>query len=138
MSRFLLNLFMEDFTPNQILDITRGYCAMARALNEYQVLHWPELSHEQQLDLNAYQNSLLNRSQDLQSHTARPAFTNAIAMANQILEATTEAQTSLARIGDPVVALNVGAITVALAAYVARANLRGIQTALRELEDLVK
>ncbi|MBN8826119.1 MAG: hypothetical protein J0I82_29100 [Spirosoma sp.] len=129
---------MEDFTPTQLLAITRGYCDMARALNEYQVHHWPELSHEQQLDLNAYQNSLLNRSQDLQSHTVRPAFTNAIDVATQILEATTEAQTSLTRIGDPVVALNVGAITVALAAYVARANLRGIQTALRELEDLVK
>ncbi|GAB4026209.1 hypothetical protein [Spirosoma gilvum] len=129
---------MEDFTPNQILDITRSYCDMARALNEYQLLHWPELSHEQQLDLNAYQNSLLNRSQDLQSHAARPAFTDAVDIATRIQQATAEAQTSLSRIGDPVIALNVGAITVALAAYVARANLRGIQTALRELEDLVK
>ena len=34
-------------------------------------------------------------------------------------------------------ALNIGAITVALASYVARANLRGIQTALRELGDLL-
>ena len=110
---------------------------MARALNEYQVLHWPELSHEQHLDLNAYQNSLLNRAQDLQAKITRPAFSNVVDMATTVQQATMEAKVSLKRIRNMTIALNVGAITVALAAYVARANLRGIQTALRELSELI-
>lgn len=128
---------MEDFTFDQSIEIARSYYNMARALNEYQALHWPELTHEQQLDLNAYQNSLLNRAHDLQTKTARPAFANADEMANHIRKATEDAKSSLNRIQNLTIALNVGAITVALAAYVARANLRGIQTALRELGELV-
>ncbi|QMW05680.1 hypothetical protein [Spirosoma foliorum] len=128
---------MEDFTPDQRIGIIRGYCTMAQALNEYQVIHWPELSHEQHLDLNAYQNSLLNRAQDLETQASRPAFVNASVMATNVQQATADAQASLRRIRNLTLALNVGAITVALAAYVARANLRGIQTALRELGDLL-
>lgn len=110
---------------------------MAQALNEYQVLHWSELSHEQHLDLNAYQNSLLNRAQDLQLQISRPAFINVAEMAMSIQQATVDAQAVLKHIHNLTIALNIGAITVALAAYVARANLRGIQTALRELGDLL-
>ena len=128
---------MEDFTPDQLNGITKGYYSMARALNEYQVTHWVELSHEQQLDLNAYQSSLLNRAQDLLTRSARPAYTNTIAVSAGIEKTITDARGSLKRIRNVVVALNVGALTVALAAYVARADLRGIQTALRELEHLV-
>ncbi len=110
---------------------------MARALNEYQVIHWVELSHEQQLDLNAYQNSLLNRAQDLLSRTARPAYSNTVMVSAGIEKTITDARVSLKRIRNVVVALNVGALTVALAAYVARADLRGIQAAQRELDHLV-
>lgn len=110
---------------------------MAQALNEYQVSHWPELSHEQHLDLNAYQNSLLNRAQDLETLSSRPAFVNVLAMSTNVQRATADAQASLKYINNLTIALNIGALTVALAAYVARANLRGIQTALRELNDLL-
>lgn len=128
---------MEDFTPEQIVVIANGYRSMARALNEFQVMRWPEFSHEQHLDINAYQNSLLNRAQDLQASAVRPAFADATAMAEGIRRATKEARDSLKHIRNLTVALNIGAITVALASYVARANLRGIQTALRELGDLL-
>jgi hypothetical protein len=128
---------MEDFTFEQIVSIANGYRTMARALNEFQVMHWPAFTHEQQLDLNAYQNSLLNRAQDLQSLAVRPAFNLAGEMAAAIRQATDDARAGLQHIHTITVALNIGAITVALAAYVARANLRGIQTALRELGDLL-
>jgi hypothetical protein len=128
---------MEDFTPEQIVGIATGYRDTARALNEFQVMHWPEFTFEQHLDLNAYQNSLLNRAQDLQTLAVRPAFSQADEMAMAIRQATEEAKAGLKRIHNLTVALNVGAITVALASYVARANLRGIQTALRELGDLL-
>ena len=128
---------MEDFTSEQIVVIANGYRSMACTLNEFQVMHWPEFSHEQQLDLNAYQNSLLNRAHDLQALAVRPAFTNAAEMAESIQRATQEAKDSLIHIRSLTVALNVGAITVALASYVARANVRGIQTALRELDNLL-
>ncbi len=128
---------MEDFTPEQLVAIANGYRSMARALNEFQVMRWSEFSHEQQLDLNAYQNSLLNRAQDLQTMAVRPAFKNTAEMAEGIQRATQEAKNSLKRIRNLTLALNVGAITVALASYVARANLQGIQTALRELSNLL-
>jgi hypothetical protein len=128
---------MEDFTPEQIVSIANGYRMMARALNEFQVSHWSDFTYEQQLDLNAYQNSLLNRAQDLQTLTVRPAFANVADMAITIRQATDMAKAGLEHIQNVTIAINVGAITVALASYVARANLRGIQTALRELGELL-
>lgn len=110
---------------------------MAHALNEFQVMRWPEFTHEQQLDLNAYQNSLLNRALDLQSRVVRPAFKQVGEMSMTIRQATDAARAGLHHTHNVVVALNIGAITVALAAYVARANVRGIQTALRELDELL-
>lgn len=128
---------MEDLSPEQIVDIANGYRSLARSLNEFQVAHWPELTVEQHLDLNAYQSSLLNRAQDLQTQAVRPAFQNAKDVVARIQQATDDAKKSLKRIKTLTIALNVGAITVALASYVARANLRGIQTALSELGDLL-
>ncbi|AKD55698.1 hypothetical protein [Spirosoma radiotolerans] len=129
---------MEDLTLEQINELASAYCDMARSLNEFQVVHWSQLTHEQQLDLNAYQNSLLDRAQAIQMRTTRPAFTNAHQMTGRILEGTHKARTSLQQLDDLPVAINVGAITVALAAYAARANARGIEIALRELDDLTK
>ncbi len=128
---------MEDFTPEHVDGIAAGYCAMARSLNEFQMVHWPELTHEQQLDLNAYQNSLLSRAQDIQSRIVRPAFSNANQVAIRIEQATEKARSRLQELDNLPIALNVGAITVALAAYAARANSQGIELALRELENLV-
>lgn len=128
---------MEDFTPDQLVTIANGYRDTARALNEFQVAHWPELSHEQQLDLNAYQNSLLNRAQDLQTGAVKPAFDNVATLATTLQQATDRAKAGLQHIKNITLALNVGAITVALASYVARANLRGVTTALRELSTLL-
>ena len=129
---------MEDFTPEQISVIANAYCSMARALNQFQVMRWPEFLYEQQLDLNAYQTSLLNRAHDLQTMAAQPAFQNPAAMTSAIQQAMSNAESSLTHIRNLSVALNIGAVMVALAAYVARANLRGIETALRELSELVK
>ena len=128
---------MEDLTPDQIISIATGYRNLARALNEFQVANWPSFSVEQHLDLNAYQSSLLNRAQDLHAMLVRPAFANAHDMAAGIRQATDLAQKSLKRIKNLTIALNVGAITVALASYVARADLRGIQIALHELGELI-
>ncbi|GAB2539680.1 hypothetical protein [Spirosoma aerophilum] len=127
---------MEDFTVEQLEDIAKAYIDMARSLNEFQGNHWSELTFEQQLDLNAYQNSLLNRAQDIQRRTTRPAFMNTERMTTRIKEATTKAKMSLKRLDNLPIALNIGAITVALAAYTARANLRGVDIALRELDNL--
>jgi hypothetical protein len=129
---------MEDFTPEQNGVIANAYCSMARALNQFQVMRWTEFLYEQQLDLNAYQTSLLNRAHDLQTMAARPAFQNPAAMTSAVQQAMSNAESSLTHIRNLSVALNIGAVMVALAAYVARANLRGIETALRELSELVK
>lgn len=129
---------MEDLTPEQINDLASAYSNMARSLNEFQVIHWAQLTHEQQLDLNAYQTSLLDRAQAIRMRTTRPAFTNANQTTSRILEGTQKARISLQQLDDLPVALNVGAITVALVAYAARANTRGIDIALRELENLIR
>jgi hypothetical protein len=128
---------MEDFTPEQRVVLANGYQNMARALNEFQVSNWPDLSFDQHLDLNAYQSSLLNRAQDLQTATVRPAFKDAAGVVARLQQAIEQAQASLKRLQTINVALNIGAVTVALASYIARANLRGIDTALRELSDLL-
>ncbi|GAB3990108.1 hypothetical protein GCM10028807_16560 [Spirosoma daeguense] len=129
---------MEDFTLEQINSISNGYRNLARALNEFQGQHWLDLADEQHLDLNAYQNSLLNRAHDLQARIVRPAFTNTSDVAEQVRRATNEARTSLHYVNNLPLALNIGAIMVALASYVARPNMRGVQTALRELDELLK
>ena len=129
---------MEDLTLEQINDLASAYSDVARSLNEFQFVHWSQLTHEQQLDLNAYQNSLLDRAQAILMQTTRPAFANADQMTVRILEGAHKARTSLQHLNDLPIALNVGAITVALAAYAARANARGIDIALRELADLTK
>ena len=128
---------MEDFTPEQLVVLANGYQSMARSLNEFQVNNWPDLSFDQHLDLNAYQSSLLNRAQDLQTSAVRPAFKDAAGVVARLQQAIEQAQASLKRLQTISVALNIGAVTVALASYVARANLRGIDTALRELSDLL-
>ncbi|GAB3755450.1 hypothetical protein [Spirosoma pomorum] len=128
---------MEDFTPEQLVVLANGYLSIARALNEFQVSHWPDLSVEQHLDLNAYQSSLLNRAQDLHTSAVRPAFKDAADIIARLQQAMEQAQTSLKHLQTINTALNIGAITVALASYVARANLRGIETVLRELNDLL-
>lgn len=129
---------MEDLPPDQINSIATGYRSLARSLNEFQMTYWPHFSVEQHLDLNAYQSSLLNRAQDLQGMAVRPAFTNAHDMAIRIRQATELARSSLKKIRNLTLALNVGAIAVALASYVARADLRSIQLAIQELGELVK
>lgn len=128
---------MEDLTPDQIASIANSYRNVARALNELQTRHWPELAFDQQLDINAYQSSLLNRAHDLQSQAVRPAFAQPADIANTIRQATDDACSGLLRIQNLAVAINVGAITVALASSVARANIRGIHTALREMSNLL-
>lgn len=128
---------MEDFTPEQLVAVANAYQNMARALNEFQVSNWPSLSFDQHLDLNAYQSSLLNRAQDIQTSAVRPAFKDAAGVVARLQQAIEQAQASLKRLQTINVALNIGAVTVALASYVARANLRGIETALRELSDLL-
>ncbi len=128
---------MEDLAPDQISSIATGYRSLARSLNAFQTTNWPDFSIEQQLDLNAYQSSLLNRAQDLQAMAVRPAFANARDMTTRIEQATELAKDSLQRIKNLTLALNVGAVAVALASYVARADLRGIQVALQELGNLV-
>jgi hypothetical protein len=128
---------MKDFTPEQRVVLANGYQNMARALNEFQVSNWPDLSFDQHLDLNAYQSSLLNRAQDLQTAAVRPAFKDAAGVVARLQQAIEQAQASLKRLQTINVALNIGAVTVALASYIARANLRGIDTALRELSDLL-
>ena len=58
-------------------------------------------------------------------------------MAAGVDKTITDARVGLKRLRNVAIALNMGALTVALAAYVARADLRGIQTAQRELNHLM-
>ena len=129
---------MDDFSADQIKRIATGYRNLARSLNEFQVTHWPSLLVDQHVDLNAYQSSLLNRAQDLQTRLVRPAFVSPRDTTAQIKQATDLAKKSLKKIKSLPVALNIGAIVVALTSYVARADPRGIQVALRELNELVQ
>lgn len=129
---------MGELTRIQLSEMAQVWREMARNLNAYQGLHWHDLTTVQHLDLNAYQNSLLTRAQDIDERAyllltepTEPTFAlalNLVGQATQTLQITAE----------PIVALNLGALTVALAAGIARNNTRTIQLAMTELTVLME
>lgn len=129
---------MGELSRTQLSEMAQVWREMARNLNAYQGMHWHVLTTMQHLDLNAYQNSLLTRAQDMDERAyllltepTEPTYTLAmhlIERAAQVLQATPE----------QVVALNLGALTVALAAGIARNNTRTIQLSLAELSGLIE
>ncbi len=110
---------------------------MAYSLNQYQTAHWTRLTLEQQLDINAYQNSLLCRAQDMEDGLTQPTFSNAELLLASVCELTQRAGNELPGMRSLSLALNIGAISVALASAVARSNTQGINNALRELSSLL-
>lgn len=127
---------MGELSRIQLLEMTQIWREMARHLNAYQGLHWHDLSTVQHLDLNAYQNSLLTRAQDIDEQAylllSEPTEGTFIA-ALQLIE---RAIHTLQTVSDQIVALNLGALTVALAAGITRNNTRTIQLSLTELRTL--
>lgn len=129
---------MGELTRIQLSEMAQVWREMARNLNAYQGLHWYDLTTVQHLDLNAYQNSLLTRAQDIDDRAyllltepTEPTVSMALYLVNQatlVLQVTAE----------QVVALNLGALAVALAAGIARNNTRTIQLAMAELAVLTE
>lgn len=127
---------MGELTRIQLSEMAHRWREMARHLNTYQGLHWHDLNTVQHLDLNAYQNSLLTRAQDMDEQTylllSEPTEGTFKAALQQIERATKTLQT----VADQTIALNLGALTVALAAGITRNNTRTIQLSLTELRVL--
>ena len=129
---------MGELSRTQLSEMAQVWREMARNLNAYQGINWHDLTTVQHLDLNAYQNSLLTRAQDMDERTylsltdpAGPTYASVmhlIERATQVLRKTSE----------QVVALNLGALTVALAAGITRNNTRTIQLSLAELSILTE
>jgi hypothetical protein len=129
---------MGELTRIQLSEMAQVWRGMAQNLNAYQGLHWHDLTTVQHLDLNAYQNSLLTRAQDMDERAyllltepTEPTFALAqhlIGQAVQAIQITSE----------QVVALNLGALTVALAAGITRNNTHTIQLAMAELSALTE
>ncbi len=105
-------------------------------LNQYQGMHWSEFSVEQHLDINAYQNSLLNRAHDLETGQVRAIVHEALPAYDQIIRVSSDVIALLSEDTPLSISLNIGAMTVALAAAVARGHLKSIDVALRELTEL--
>lgn len=129
-------LGMKSFTDDQLLVLAQQWRVTARTLNSYQTAHWNEFSVEQHLDINTYQNSLLSRAHDLETgqikaiiHDASPAYSTILTTINQAIN-------YLPKVKDLSIGLNVGAMTVALAAAIARGHLKTIEVTLRELDEL--
>jgi len=129
---------MGELTRIQLSEMAQAWREMARNLNAYQGLHWHDLTTVQHLDLNAYQNSLLTRAQDIDDRAClllteptEPTVSLALHLVNQAAQAL--------RVTDQqMVALNLGALAVALAAGIARNNARTIQLAMAELTGLTE
>jgi hypothetical protein len=128
---------MHDFTLTQLSSIAESYLRMAKALTELQLARWTEFTHDQQLDLNAYQNSLLNRAHDLQTRAVNPAVKQAELLTKSIQQTIGHTCDRLLMTSDVSLALTLGALIVALASYVARDNRKGIQSAFNELNHLL-
>ncbi len=127
---------MESFTDDQLTSLAQQWRTVARLLNAYQALHWAEFSVEQHLDMNACQNSLLNRANDLETGQTRAILNEALPAYDQIMRAVNKAANTLSNAKNLTVSLNIGAMTVALAAATARGHLKSIDIALRELAGL--
>jgi len=56
---------MGELSRTQLSEMAQVWREMARNLNAYQGINWHDLTTVQHLDLNAYQNSLLTRAQDM-------------------------------------------------------------------------
>lgn len=128
---------MDYLTPEQLAELATRWERTARCLNDYQAGHWADFSLEQHLDLNAYQSSLLHRAQDLATGLLRPSLNGPAAALAQIELLLTNAQRVLGQAAAPQDVMHLGAVSVALAAAVARSNDRAIQNALRELAALL-
>jgi len=129
---------MGELTRIQLSEMAQVWREMARPLNAYQGQHWYDLTTVQHLDLNAYQNSLLTRAQDIDERAylllAEPTEVTFMATLQLIERAIQTLQT----VADQVIALNLGALTVALAAGITRNNTRTIQLSLTELRILTE
>ena len=129
---------MGELSRIQLSEMAQVWRAMARNLNSWQAAHWHDLTTVQHFDLNAYQNSLLTRAQDMDERAyllltepTEPTFMSALHLierAAQLLQTTSE----------QLIALNLGALTVALAAGITRNNTRTIQLSLVELSVLTE
>lgn len=129
---------MGELTRTQLNQMAQVWREMARNLSVYQASHWTELSTVQHYDLNAYQNSLLTRAQEIDeraylllNESLEPALTTSIQLVDQAAHAlhTTDEQAK---------ALNIGALSVALAAGLYRNNESSVQLALSELRNLTR
>lgn len=128
---------MEPLNADQLLDLATTWVATAHALNAYQVRHWADFSVKQHLDMNAYQSTLLNFAQDLETQSVTVLFAEAESTLTSIKQATTQAEATLKTIKTLTTALSIGAIIVALAASIARSSASGIELALSELSELL-
>lgn len=127
---------MGELSHIQLSEMAQVWREMARNLNLWQAQHWNDLSTVQHFDLNAYQNSLLTRAQDIDergylllTEPTEPTFLSAL----QLVE---RAAHTLQHTSEQLIALNLGALAVALAAGISRNNTRTIQLALTELTTL--
>lgn len=129
---------MYSLNKQQIDELVEIWQQTAYSLCYFQAKHWNEFSHEQHLDVNAYQNSLLNRANDLEAKVFNPSFSQSDRILEIVRKATKEGLTVVERTPDLSVSLSIGAILVALAAYVSRADQGGIQIAMRELQNILE
>jgi hypothetical protein len=129
---------MESIPPHLLRALADDYRLTARDLCAFQLRCWPSFTISQQMDLNACQNSLLTRAQDLDQRNTSPFFANAAQIAQTALTATARGRHTLTTTTDAVLGLNIGAILVALAAGISRASQTNIDIALRELNELIR
>lgn len=127
---------MESFSPEQLLTLAQHWRLAAQTLNVYQAAHWAEFSVEQHLDLNACQNSLLSRAADLETGQVRAIINNALPAYAGILNAIGRILVTLPASKEITTGLSIGAMLVALAAALARGQLKSIDVVLRELSEL--
>ena len=128
---------MYSLSKQQIDELVAIWQQTAYCLCNLQVKHWEEFSYEQHLDVNAYQNSLLNRAHDLAANLINPSFPQIESVLDMIRNATREGLQLIQHTSELSISLSTGAILVALAAYVSRADSDGIQIAIRELRNVL-
>ncbi|KAB7731055.1 hypothetical protein F5984_09565 [Rudanella paleaurantiibacter] len=129
---------MGELTRTQLSEMAQVWREMARNLSVYQASHWTELSTVQHYDLNAYQNSLLTRAQEIDERTYLLLNESLETILNRSIQLVDQAAHALHTTDEQAKALNMGALTVALAAGLYRNNVSSVQLALSELTNLTR
>lgn len=117
-----------------MISAARALKGMVNAIHTYQFEHWPEISRDEHLFLNARQRDILNHAQDLLALSVVVRVTDAAKTIQQITAVTEKMQTAVATITRIQTIIDIAISAAALSFSLVSSNMPGITSSLTELQ----